>query len=257
MKLMKNPVIIANSLWTRYKIFKNHVHIRSHLDEPPPSLSPNVIIECPRIRNLDSERMVYNSYIFINSNLLKRYIFWNYIWAYLHTKFQVSIIILTSFRQGVSPLQNLLKSPPRLGLNSLATHMFHHVLSHQFLCFILPIQIQKFRKTLKWTNIYVIKFYQVYVGPESPKKWWRWKFAFSFFFFFLLTIYPDHPSLWFWPYFPRNNIKNHFLGAFTGQGILVLFYNLKTKWLPVKIFLGDLYLTIIFCSCILRHIHYQ
>ena len=39
MKLMKNP----NSLWTWYKIFKNHVDIRSHLDETPPSLSPNII----------------------------------------------------------------------------------------------------------------------------------------------------------------------------------------------------------------------
>ena len=57
-----------------------------------------------------SGRIVCKIYLFINSMCV-----------YLRTKFKVSTIILTSFRQGVilhspPPQYELLKSPPRLGL---------------------------------------------------------------------------------------------------------------------------------------------
>ena len=57
--------------------------------------------------------------------------------VYLRAKFEVSSIILTSFRQGVilpspPPQNEPLKSPPRLGLNMVKTKaliVFQHICS--------------------------------------------------------------------------------------------------------------------------------
>lgn len=71
------------------------------------------------------------------------------------------------------------------------------------------------------------KFFTVVLNlPKSENE------NFQFLIFFAYNI-PWPLLLWFWPHFPRNNIKNNFFCAFAGQVVRFIFHIFKSKWLPV------------------------
>ena len=66
---------------------------------------------------------------------------------------------------------------------------------------------------------------KVVLNPQKSDE--NENFHFFFFCFFVLflflllllfTTYPNNPSLWFWPKFPKNNIKKYFFSFYQGKG---------------------------------------
>ena len=111
---------------------------------------------------------------------------------YLHTKFQVSNITLTSFRQGLIPLlptAKPLKSPPSLGLNSLTIYVSSCTRLSVFV-FHITYSNSKIQKKPKIDQYLRDKILPSLRWSWTPKKVMKMK-MFNFF----LTIHRDHPSL--------------------------------------------------------------
>ena len=68
-------------------------------------------------------------------------------------------------------------------------------------------------------------------------------FLFLFLLLLLFTIYPNNPSLWFWPKFPKNNIKKYFFSFYQGKGSCY-FLEYQSKMANSSLFLGNPYISL-------------